>query len=219
MNDKLARFSSVLRDKKSLMFCIFMTLLFQIIVTSLTVKVDQAHQIIDKQSWWVMGLFFIIMIAVILLLSIEAIPFHFKQLLFVIFSIIQGLLLSQLVHAIKDPEIIDTAAIATIVNFVIMLIFGFIIVYMGIDLGWMGIYLLMGLMVLLTASIIYMFSEKSKNRNKGFAGVTVLLFSIFILYDTNNILFKYENTSTNCIRGAMDYYMDILNLFASYLDL
>ena len=79
MNDKLARFSSVLRDKKSLMFCIFMTLLFQIIVTSLTVKVDQAHQIIDKQSWWVMGLFFIIMIAVILLLSIEAIPFHFKQ--------------------------------------------------------------------------------------------------------------------------------------------
>ena len=45
-----------------------------------------------------------------------------------------------------------------------------------------------------------------------------MLFSLFIMYDTNNILLRYSGKN-DCIRGALDYYLDILNLFTSYFDL
>ena len=219
MSDKLARFSILLRDKKVLMFCIFMTLLFQIISTALTVKLDQKHQIIDKQPWYVMLLLFLLSLGLIFIMIAAPFPFYVKQILFILFSIIQGLFLSQVVHAINDPHIINAAALATIANFVVMLILGFIIVFMGIDLGWMGIYLLIALMVLLTISIITMFSKPSKKMNKAISVIIVLVFSLYILYDTNKILFKYDKSSTSCIRGALNYYLDILNLFTAYLSL
>ena len=41
---------------------------------------------------------------------------------------------------------------------------------------------------------------------------TVAIFSVYILYDTNRILLKFQNKSkSDCINGAMEYYLDILN--------
>ena len=47
-----------------------------------------------------------------------------------------------------------------------------------------------------------------------------VLVDTYILYDTNNILLKTSgNGGDDCIRGGLDYYMDILNLFSEYLEM
>ena len=66
--------------------------------------------------------------------------------------------------------------------------------------------------------IIRIFSPASTMVSKSIAVVTIILFSLFIMYDTNNILLKYKGKA-DCIRGALDYYLDILNLFTSYLNM
>ena len=45
----------------------------------------------------------------------------------------------------------------------------------------------------------------------------IVLFSLFIMYDTNKILVRYKNTEVDCVRGALDYYLDLINLFIRFL--
>ena len=59
----------------------------------------------------------------------------------------------------------------------------------------------------------------SSNISKILTVFTLFIFSIFILYDTNNILLRYENTGVDCIRGSLDYYLNLINVFSSMLNL
>lgn len=200
------------------MLCIFLTLTFQLVVTIITMQYDKEKQTLGNQSFLKFILLFLFLILIIFLMIGTNLPFFIKQFLFIIFSIFFGLLLSQSVYIINDPTIVETAAISTLINFVVMFIAGLFIVYMGYDISWMGIYLFIILLILITIQIIRIFSPMSSMINKTIAIITVILFSIFILYDTNNILLKY-NGNNDCIRGALDYYLDIINLFTSYLNL
>ena len=218
--NKLANFSKLLREKKGLMLCIFLTLTFQLIVTTLTMKYDYKYQLLDKQSLIVVILGIVCLFGLLYLLILPGIPFVVKQLLFVIFSVMFGLVLSQSIHAIKDPKIIEGAAYATLINFALMFVVGMGIVYMGYDLGWMGVYLLIGLFILIAVGFISLFTPESPMVNKAISVVSIILFSAFILYDTNNILLKTSgNGGDDCIRGGLNYYLDIINIFSNYLDL
>lgn len=218
---RLQQFSARLRSKKELMGCVFITLIIQLCISIGTMKLDYKHNILGSTNSiiiWIILL--ILMFGLIFLMINPKIPFLIKQLLFGVFSIIVGLILSQTIHIINDPKLIEFAALSTLVNFVLMLVVGFIIVYFNYDLEWTGILLLISLFVIITVSIISLFTKKSKKINKSIAIVTIVIFSLYILYDTNNILLKYKNkNSTHCIMGALDYYLDIWNLFSSYLTL
>ena len=128
-------------------------------------------------------------------------------------------MLSTIVHKINDPKIVEAAAYSTLVNFLLMFAFGLIIVYFGYDLTWLGILLFISLLVIITIQFIHMFAEQSESFTKNMSYVTVVIFSLYILYDTNRILLKYQNDKSDCIRGAMDYYLDIINLFTNYLSI
>ena len=131
-----------------------------------------------------------------------------------------GLLLSQTIYYINDPDIIHSAMLATIINSVALILLGLIIVYFKYDLEWMGSLLFIALLLVITSRIIVSFSKNSTGYNKKISIISVVLFSLYILYDTNNILLKYKNTNkVDCIRGSLDYYLDVLNLFTSYLDI
>lgn len=215
----LQLFSKRLRSKKELMVCIFVTLIIQLCISIGTLKLDYKHNILGKTNSIIISIaLFIILIVIIVIIANTNAPFILKQLLFGILSIIVGLILSQSIHIINDPNIIESAAISTLINFLLMLVIGLIIVYFNYDLGWVGLFLLISLFVIITLSIINKFSTHSSNLNKGIAFVTIIIFSLYILYDTNNILLKYQNkNTTHCIIGALDYYIDIWNLFTSYL--
>ena len=79
----------------------------------------------------------------------------------------------------------------------------------------MGIYLLLALLALLVYRISLIFIPVEYNLRKIMFVISILLFSIFIIYDTNVLLLKGKNK--DCISFAMDYYLDILNIFSSFL--
>jgi len=217
MTSKFNIFSKLLRRKKDLMICIFLTLAFQLVITTITIKLNKDKQLLGQATIINRILQLIFLIFIIFLILKTNLPFFIKQLLFIIFSIFLGLLLSQSLHSL-DPTIIETAAISTLVNFIIMFILGLIIVYMGYDIGWMGVYLLIILLIIITINIIRIFSPASTMISKSIAVATIILFSLFIIYDTNNILLKYKGKG-DCIKGALDYYLDIINLFISFLNM
>lgn len=221
MDNRLRKFSSLLRQKKDLMGCIFLTLIFQLVISVLTMKYDQEKNLLgifmktDKYftqiglSICFLGIFYGIFTTK---------SFLTKQILFGLLSIIMGFLLSTIIHIINDPEIVEIAAISTLINFGLMFILGLVIVYFGYDLSWLGVLLFIGLFVIITIQLIGMFSPQSDETHKMIAYISVIIFSLYILYDTNKILLKYQNKSKNdCIIGAIDYYLDIINLFEDFL--
>ena len=221
--NRLDKFNTLLREKKSLMGCIFITLFIQLIITTITVLFEQKYKfflnskIVRLNKLLFTGLTLAVTLGLVFLMTIPSVPFFIKQILFLLLSITFGLLLSLVIHYINDPNIIKSALIATISNFILLFIIGLIIVYLGYDLGWMGIYLIIALLVIFTLNIINALSSKSSLFKKILSMAIVLLFSLFILYDTNNILLKYGNTNNDCIRGALDYYIDIINLFQGWI--
>ena len=221
MNKKLTKFSNLLRKNKDLMGCIFLTLIFQIIVTLLTMKYDQEKNFMGnliKNNKYLTHLGLIISFVAIFYGIFKTQSFLTKQLLFGLLSIIMGLLLSAIIHIINDPKLIEGAAISTLINFGLMFILGLMIVYFGYDLSWLGVLLFLGLFILISVQIIGMFSPQSDETHKIIAYASVVIFSLYILYDTNKILLKYQNKSkSDCIMGAIDYYLDIINLFEDYL--
>ena len=54
---------------------------------------------------------------------------------------------------------------------------------------------------------------------KVFAVISLTIFMLYIIYDTNKILLKYNNTNDYCIIGALDYYLDVINIFIDLLRL
>ena len=216
MKNNLKKFSSILRNKNELMFCIFITLIFQICIAIGTMKLDQNYNLLGKGGLLQFIVLLFILIGLISQMLSDKYSFNTKQILFIIFSILNGLLLSSTIHIINDKNVIESAAIATLINFLLMFILGLIIVYFGYDLSWLGLILFICLMIILAVLIINIFTKTSKETNKKISIIIVILFSLFILYDTNNILLKYK-TKKDCIRGALDYYLDILNLFSNYL--
>ena len=220
---KLTEFSRLLRSKKELMLCIFLTLIFQICISIATIKFDQERQILkDYNTSMVIFVGILIMLFLIYKINDPQTPFLVKQVLFVLISIFFGLLLSQLVHIINDKKVVDAAAISTLINFGVLLLVGFVIVYFKYDLGWMGVFLFTALLAVIITRVFILFTDKEEQEKSNYylARITVLLFSLYIVYDTNNILLKYKNKDkTHCIRGALDYYFDILNLFTSYLSI
>lgn len=221
MDNKLKNFSNLLRKNKDLMGCIFLTLIFQLIVTVLTMKYDQETNFIGnfiKNNKYSTHLGLIIFFVAIFYGIFKTQSFLTKQLFFGLLSIIMGLLLSAIIHIINDPKLIESAAISTLINFGLMFILGLVIVYFGYDLSFLGILLFIGLFVIISVQLIGMFSPRSDETHKMIAYASVVIFSLYILYDTNKILLKYQNKSkSDCIMGAIDYYLDIINLFEDYL--
>lgn len=223
MDNRLKKFSGLLRQKKDLMGCIFLTLIFQLVLSVATMKLDQDKNLLGnfmKTNKYISQIGLIISFFAIFYGIFKTKSFLTKQLLFGLLSIIMGLILSSMIHIINDPKIVESAAISTIINFGLMFLLGLVIVYFGYDLSWLGILLFIGLFILIVVQVIGMFSPQSDETHKMIAYASVVIFSLYILYDTNKILLKYQNKSkSDCILGAIDYYLDIINLFEDYLSI
>jgi FtsH-binding integral membrane protein len=70
-------------------------------------------------------------------------------------------------------------------------------------------------MGVLTVSLVQIFLPFNANVDLAIAGFSVLLFSGFILYDTQQIMKRYS--VDEAIIGAMALYLDAINLFLSVL--
>jgi FtsH-binding integral membrane protein len=198
----LAKVSALLFEKKELLVMTFANLLVQALITFYALKkysTEKKNRYVNIGVW--IGLF-----AIVLLLSLVAMPTWMKFLLFCIFSYGWG-------YTLSDVASFDTmyhAWFGAVSIFGVMFALGLMMIVSGIHLGVKtGIVLFYTLLGLILATLF--------TTSKILTYVGILLFSIYILYDTNRILQK--NYYGDFITASLDYYLDLMNLFVNLVNL
>jgi FtsH-binding integral membrane protein len=173
---------------------------------------------------------FIISIIVIIILTTfhEKIPAPAQFALFTFFSYLFGLLFYQVKKSKQySPEIINEVILSTISVFVSMAVVGFLLLSLGIRLGFKTwIILVVGLLSIIISRFILLYTavnpdniDKLTTRHKLISAFGIFLFSGYVIYDTNIILQgKYYNKNEH-IQAALSYYLDFVNLFSNKLSL
>ena len=102
--------------------------------------------------------------------------------------------------------------IGTILVFVLLGLIGMIIP----DISEIGNYLLVTLLVLIIFSILFMFFPIGNTVLLVLAGIAVLLFSLYTVYDFNQIRHGYVREKDVSLM-ALNLYLDFINLFVNIL--
>jgi FtsH-binding integral membrane protein len=205
---KNKNFFKLLDEKKTFLMMVFANLIVQLGITYYIMEnVKNEKDKLNIQLWIVMtiGLF-----ALIFVISLD-LPLWLKTIIFSCISGIFGYILSFL-RNITDPNVIKTAIFGTMGIFGSMFLFGLSMILMGVELTQrFGGLLLFILLFFIITKIVSMFMGNYYTFVKGFLIFGLLLFSLFIVYDTNQILQK--DYYGDFITASMDYYLDIINIF------
>ena len=224
---KLNNFVKLMRNKKALLNCIFFTLLTQIAITIGFIKAFNVTKITDNilteyNSSFSFGilifLLFIISLVLLYIMITSSLSYSQKYMVFILFSLIEAFFLHIILSNYSD-ETTQFAFYSTIAIFVSLFIFGLFVIYLGYDLGWLGLVLFMALFILIITQLVFMLIGNYEIYQKAFAIISLVIFILYIIYDTNKILLKYDNTTQFCIMGALDYYLDVINIFIDMLRL
>ena len=193
---------NALQAKAPFMSAVFANLIFQGLVTY-----QSAKTVIDSPSYsdymarnTLFNLLLLLGLFLVLVFAKLSLPFKFG--LFTMISILMGAYLSPQAN-------IKEALLEVVTIFIGMFILGLLSVQFGFDLRPLGILLFFGLLALILARL---FSPGEKK----YAKIGSLLFSLFVVFDTNNILKK--NYGGDFIDASLDYFLDILNLLQYRMD-
>ena len=213
--NKKVDFFKLLNEKKSFLAKTFGNLIFQLLVTFIIAFQVKSPDLLENNLYF-WGLIITTFI-IIFLLAMVSMPPIMKFILFTIFSISWGLLLSKIKEQ-TSPEIIKSALLGVISIFIAMFTVGLLITSMGITMSpRFGFILLVALILLIIVSIVSMFMKSYDTYHKAISVFALVLFSIFIIYDTNTIL--QRNYLGDFITASIDYYLDILNIFINLINI
>ena len=195
-------------SKKEFFILIFANLITQLGITYYIMERSDKNAL----NFWVL---FGIQIIIIFVLALVPMPSWMKFILFCIFSYTFGLVLANL-KSKYDTTMIKSAIMGTISIFGVMMAFGTFLILSGIKLGLQfGLTLLFALLLLIIIRIVYMFIPSSSGMKRNITIFSLMLFSVYIMYDTNRIL--QRNYFGDFITASLDYYLDILNIFVNML--
>ena len=194
---------NIFSTKQTFLLLVFCNLIVQLIITRYAmIKAPK-----QKTKWYTLGLFLFLFL--ILFLLSFTLPMIVKFTLFCLFSIIFGFILGA--RSISET-IIQIAFFGTLAIFVLMGVLGLLLSMLGIHLGVkFGVALFYALLLLILVSLFNLFTGEISH--KLISGFSVLLFSGYIIYDTNVIL--QRNYKGDFITASIDYYLDIVNIFSS----
>ncbi|KAJ8766331.1 hypothetical protein K2173_022390 [Erythroxylum novogranatense] len=85
----------------------------------------------------------------------------------------------------------------------------------GQDFSFLGPILFTGLIILILSSFIQVFFPLGSTSTAVYGGISALIFSGYIVYDTDNLIKRY--TYDQYILASVALYLDILNLFLSIM--
>lgn len=199
---------NMIYKKKEFLILIFANLIAQLGITYYVMNKTDNPDI----GFW--PLFFMQLIIIYILILVPMPPI-IKFLIFGIFSWTFGLVMSHLKDK-YDPVLIDIAIKGALSIFGLMMALGVVLVGGGIQLGYkFGAFLFWALLALIIARLVYMVGPQLSVPKKVLAYIGIGLFSLFVVYDTNQILSR--DYRGDFITASMDYYLDILNLFSNLL--
>jgi FtsH-binding integral membrane protein len=215
-NNNLSQLFKLISEKRVFFALILATLVSQLSITyyvSENVKIEEE----DGKKKFNSKLFgaYITIFVIILILAFITMPPWLKFILFSLFSTAFGVILGYRKSGI-DPGIVKSALVGTASIFVTMFTFGVALIASGIKLGFkFGLGLLVALFFLIIVSIVEIFIAQSSLLKKILVIGSLMVFSLYIMYDTNNIL--QRNYSGDFITASLDYYLDIINIFSGLL--
>jgi FtsH-binding integral membrane protein len=115
-----------------------------------------------------------------------------------------------------DSQAIQMAMFGAMSIFGVMFLFGAFLLLFGVSLGFaFSSWLFFALLLFLIVQIVIGFSGGYSMFHKAVAVTGLVLFSLYIVYDTNTIL--QRNYYGDFITASLDYYLDILNIFIDLL--
>jgi FtsH-binding integral membrane protein len=197
------KFFYLMEKKEEFMLLVFSNLIFQIGVTFYFMeKTSITFNIFEK--------FAVYALLIGLLLIIVIIPLHsiIKFIFFTIFSILMGIVLSFL-KKIVNHEFLKRTIIILASFFIVFFLIGFVILLLGIKLSFhFGIILFYILLtIIIFDHLSYLFTSSSSIYVKIVGIIGVIISSLYIIYDTNQILQKDYNG--DFITASLNYYIDI----------
>lgn len=211
MINKFDKTLKLMHNKKEFLLQIFANLIVQLGITYYIMENTDATTY-KKVGFWVL---FILQLGIIYLLIGTQMHPVLKLLLFSLFSGSLGLTLSNL-KTKYNQQIILVAIQSALGVFAAMFAFGIMLIMFGIHLGpKVGFVLLLVLFALIIARIVLMVANGFDVYKKGLSIIGVILFSLYIVYDTNIILGR--DYYGDFITASLDYYLDILNLYSNLL--
>jgi FtsH-binding integral membrane protein len=199
---------NLILKKKEFLILVFANLIAQLGIT---------YYVMNKADNPDIGFWPLFAMQIMIIFILALIPMHpiFKFLIFGLFSWTFGLTMSYL-KTNYDPELINVAILGALTIFGVMLAAGVALVGFGIYLGYQfGAFLLLSLLALIIAKIVNIVGPQLSSVKKVLAYIGLALFSLFVIYDTNEILSR--EYYGDFITASMDYYLDILNLFTNLL--
>jgi FtsH-binding integral membrane protein len=215
-NNNLTQLFKLISEKRVFFALILATLVSQLSITyyvSENVKIEEEDGK-KKINSKLIGAYVAIFV-IILILAFITMPPWLKFILFSLFSTAFGVILGYRKSGI-DPGIVKSALVGTASIFVTMFTFGVALIASGIKLGFkFGLGLLVALFFLIIVSIVQIFIAQSSLLKKILVIGSLMVFSLYIMYDTNNIL--QRNYSGDFITASLDYYLDIINIFSGLL--
>ena len=219
-NNNLSQLFKLISEKRGFFALILATLVSQLYITyyvSENVKIedeeDKNKDTIKFNSKLIGA--YIAAFVLILILAFITMPAWLKFVLFSLFSCAFGVILGYRKSGV-DPNIVKSALVGTGSIFVAMFAFGLALIGSGIKLGLtFGLGLFFALLFLLIISIVQFFIFNSSFLKKIIVIGSLMLFSLYIMFDTNSIL--QRNYNGDFITASLDYYLDIINIFSGLL--
>ena len=205
---KMGNLIKLMFDKKEFLILVFANLIVQLGITYYVMEKT------NKLGISVWPLFFAQLI-IIFVIALVPMPEFLKFILFCVFSYIFGLILSSL-KKVYSTDLINISIQGALSVFAVMLAAGVALLVGGINLGYkFGAILFWALLILIVARLVLVLGTNMTYANKIISFVGIILFAIYVIYDTNTIL--QRNYTGDFITASMDYYLDILNLFTNFL--
>ena len=224
-----SNFYNLLMEKKEFMLLVFSNLIVQLGISYYLMMNYKGPHI---NTWAILfGT-----LSILFIMIFVPMPSFMKFLLFCLFSALFGINLSNLsnVEFTKEDEdrkkeknsyssssnkdIIQLAILQTLAIFGVMFLFGAFLLATGIQLSFQFAgFLFYGLLFLILSSIGLYFSGNISKYIIGLSTIGLIIFSLYIIYDTNMILRR--DYYGDFITASMDYYLDILNLFTNLFNL
>jgi FtsH-binding integral membrane protein len=203
-------FKTIFNNKKFLLLT-FSNLILQLGITYYFMEYYKE----TLTTYQIIGLW-IAIFSLIIIIAMVPMPMWLKFILFTIFSSLFGIVLSSLTNEISE-QLIQFAILGTISIYFTMFLIGVIFILFGIQLSiWVGLLLFYLLLSLILFIIISIFLGNISQTHQTYGIIGIILFSLYIIYDTNHIL--QRNYVGDFITASMDYYLDILNLFISLIN-
>lgn len=174
---------------------------------------NMLYNVFSKYLWFFLIAEFIVVIA--LSAGIRKMQPLTAKILFCVYSFLTGLTFSSIFVVYNITSIVFVFGITSL----LFLIFALIGYYTKVDLSKLGVYLLMALLGVIICSIINIFVG-SETFDLGITIVCLLVFIAYIAYDIQVVkrnLYLIENEDNLAIYGALQLYLDFINIFLRLL--